>query len=108
MRNQITLLGDDIGVPRLTRSNFRDHVPDILEVDLSNQHTNHFTGDALDRYRQSCVRLGFLDKIDRAEVRLALFSYSKRFVVGTILQVTRPAVSSADTLVIAGATLSSL
>ena len=49
MGDEIPLTGDDIGVPRLAYFDLRDDLPDVFEVDLSDQDPYRLSGEPLDR-----------------------------------------------------------
>src|SRR5262249_60602076 len=48
MGDEIPLMGDDIGVPSLTYLDLRNDLPDVLEIHLSDQNTDHLSGERLD------------------------------------------------------------
>src|SRR5713101_6536874 len=90
MGDEIPLTRDDIGVPGLTYFDLRNDLPDVLEVDLSDQDTYHLSSERLDGYGNMHVRLGLSHEIYRTEERGASKRLHEGFIRGAIPQILRP------------------
>jgi hypothetical protein len=74
MRDQATLRVDHIGLAALANLDFRDDVPDQLEIDFRDADAGIAprAGE-----RESHVRLGFAPEVDRAIVDLVLHRFGE-------------------------------